>query len=87
MSTINPIVIRCAKQIYNNLKLSRQLETLSNTSTTPEISKMQQIVLLLSEAKLQEIVKRFLQMPKPNKTLGDFISQLDSELEIFCELF
>lgn len=85
MSTLNPIIIRCAKQVYNNLRLPRQLESVTNTSLPAELNKMQQIVLLFNEAKLEDIVKKFLQLPKPNKTLNDFIAQLDSELEIFCK--
>lgn len=85
MTSLSPTILRCAKQVYNNLNLSSHIENLSNTPMPVELSKMQQIVLLFNETKLEEVVKKFIQTSTPNKSVTDFIAQLDTELEVFCK--
>ncbi|KAI8647866.1 RNA dependent RNA polymerase-domain-containing protein [Parasitella parasitica] len=83
MSTLEPLIIRCAKQIYHNLKLTNRIRLLSNAATNnslpSEVVKMQQIVAIADGKTLERIVRSFLQDSKPNKSLNDFVSLLDQK--------
>ncbi|KAI7908225.1 RNA dependent RNA polymerase-domain-containing protein [Cokeromyces recurvatus] len=81
--SLNPFISRCAKQIYHNLKLTDRIGLLSNEVLPAEVIKMQQVLLLLDQAKLESLVKKFLQTINPNKSLDDFMFMLDSELKVF----
>lgn len=88
MTNFDPFIIRCARQVYCNLKMTGRAELLSNTSGKPlaELNKMQQVMLLFDKKKLESIVIAFLQNSKHNKTLEDFVAQLDLALEAFCKI-
>ncbi|KAI9480764.1 MAG: RNA dependent RNA polymerase-domain-containing protein [Benjaminiella poitrasii] len=85
MSALDSFISRCAKQIYHNLKLTDRISLLSNAKEAlpAEVIKMRQVLLLFDQAKLDSLVKKFLQTTRPNRSIGDFISLLDSELKIF----
>ncbi|CAO3610910.1 unnamed protein product [Mucor fragilis] len=85
MSTLDSLIIRCAKQIYHNLKLTSRIQTLSSATpaaTLPvEVVKMQQIIAIGDKATLESLVRSFLQDTRPNKTLQDFTTLLDLETQ------
>ncbi|CEP16365.1 hypothetical protein [Parasitella parasitica] len=83
MPTLEPVIIRCAKQIYHNLKLTHRIRLLANaatnTSLPPEVVKMQQLVAIADGKTLEKIVRSFLQDTRPNKSLNEFVALLDEE--------
>jgi len=90
MSTLEPLIVRCAKQIYHNLKLTSRIQLLNNATPTTnlplEVVKMQQIVAIADKTTLERIVRSFLQDTKPNKAIDHFISLLDQEMEMLGKL-
>lgn len=85
MSTLDSLIVRCAKQIYHNLKLTSRIQILNNatpaTSLPEEVAKMQQIVAIADKPTLEKIVRSFLQDTRPNKAIHDFMALLDQEIQ------
>ncbi|KAI8977037.1 RNA dependent RNA polymerase-domain-containing protein [Mycotypha africana] len=87
-SDLDPFIARCAKAVYNNLRLPLKIQQLSNVNNDlpVEILKMQQVVALLDKNKLDAIIKKFLQNGNPKKSIQDLIDKLDSELQVVFSL-
>ncbi|KAK4520857.1 uncharacterized protein ATC70_006738 [Mucor velutinosus] len=85
MSTLDSLIIRCAKQIYHNLKLTSRIQILNNatpaTTLPEEVVKMQQMIVIADRATLERIVRSFLQDTRPNKTIQDFMALMNQELQ------
>ncbi|KAG1467138.1 hypothetical protein G6F46_000018 [Rhizopus delemar] len=87
--SLDPNIIRYAKQIYNHLGLSDRISYCSRPSASfPEIDKMKQLLSMTDETVLNEVVKGFLRWTPPRqrkKTISDFISQIDQEISILTK--
>ncbi|KAI9283386.1 RNA dependent RNA polymerase-domain-containing protein [Sporodiniella umbellata] len=87
--SLDPNVLRCAKQVYNHLGLSDRINQNLNSSTLfPEVIKMKQLLESTNKDVLDEAVKGFLRWKPPRqrkKTLSDFTSQIEHEISTLLQ--
>lgn len=85
-TSINPNVLRCAKQLFTNLQLTERTKLLESTSMPPEVTKMEKLFSLTDKVTLDKLIRDFFSwtpLTNRKKNLQDFVQQLDKELDIY----